>query len=75
MTFASRMTTQGYLVVSINYRLYPTGRFPAMIEDMKCAIRSLRANAAQYNLDSERIAAIGPIFWKHIYPNELIPMQ
>lgn len=57
--FASRMAEQGYLVVSINYRLYPAGRFPNMIEDVKCAIRSLRANAAQYHLDPERIAAIG----------------
>jgi acetyl esterase/lipase len=49
----------GYLVVSLNYRLHPSHRFPAMIEDVKCAIRSLRANAAAYNLDSERIALVG----------------
>jgi acetyl esterase/lipase len=63
---ANRMASQGYLVVSINYRLYPTGRFPAMIEDVKCAIRSLRANAAQYNLDPDRIAAIGPSAGGHL---------
>ena len=43
--FANGMTSQGYLVVSINYHLYPAARFPAMIEDVKCAIRSLRAHA------------------------------
>ena len=53
------MTAQGYLVVSINYRLYPAGKFPAMIQDVKCAIRSLRANASEYNLDPNRIGAIG----------------
>jgi acetyl esterase/lipase len=57
--FARSMTDQGYLVVSINYRLYPTGRYPAMIEDVKCAIRSLRANASEYNLDPDRIGAVG----------------
>jgi acetyl esterase/lipase len=57
--FAQGMTAQGYLVVSINYRLYPAGRYPAMIQDVKCAIRSLRANAGQYNLDPNRIGAIG----------------
>jgi acetyl esterase/lipase len=57
--FARGMTAQGYLVVSINYRLYPAGRYPAMIEDVKCAIRSLRANASDYNLDPNRIGAIG----------------
>jgi acetyl esterase/lipase len=57
--FAGIMTSQGYLVVSINYRLYPPGRFPAMIEDVKCAVRSLRAHASEYHLDPDRIAAVG----------------
>jgi acetyl esterase/lipase len=52
-------TEAGYLVASINYRLYPDYRFPAMIEDVKCAIRSLRAHAAAYNLDPDRISLIG----------------
>lgn len=64
--FADRMKIQGYLVVSINYRLYPVGTFPAMIEDVKCAIRSLRAHAVQYNLDPERIAAVGPSAGGHL---------
>ena len=57
--FASLMTAQGYLVVSVNYRLYPAAQFPAMIQDVKCAVRSLRANAVQYNLDPSRIGAVG----------------
>jgi acetyl esterase/lipase len=60
------MTSQGYLVVSINYRLYPEVRFPAMIEDAKCAIRSLRANAAELNLDPNRIAVIGASAGGHL---------
>jgi acetyl esterase/lipase len=58
-SFAPEMTAQGYLVVSVNYRLYPMGRYPAMIEDVKCAIRFLRAHAGEYNIDSNRIAAVG----------------
>ena len=57
--FASMMTAHGYVVVSINYRLYPAAQFPAMIQDVKCAVRSLRANAAQYHLDPNRIGAVG----------------
>ena len=57
--FARMTTAQGYLVVSVNYRLYPAAQFPAMIQDVKCAVRSLRANAAQYNLDPNRIGAVG----------------
>ena len=57
--FARSMTAQGYLVVSLNYRLYPNGRYPAMIQDVKCAIRALRAHAGEYNLDPNRIGAMG----------------
>ena len=64
--FARGMTSQGYLVVSINYRLYPAGKFPDMIEDVKCAIRSLRAHASEYNLDPNRIAAMGPSAGGHL---------
>jgi len=34
LMFANILTSQGYLVVSVNYRLYPPARFPAMIEDV-----------------------------------------
>jgi acetyl esterase/lipase len=57
--FARMLAAQGYLVVSVNYRLYPEAQFPAMIQDVKCAVRSLRANAAQYNLDPGRVGALG----------------
>src|SRR5688572_2991350 len=56
---AMGMTSQGYMVASLNYRLYPTAKYPAMIQDVKCAIRALRANAREYNLDPNRMAAIG----------------
>jgi acetyl esterase/lipase len=50
---------RGYLVASINYRLYPAYRFPAMIEDVKSAIRYLRAHANTLNIDPGRIGLIG----------------
>jgi acetyl esterase/lipase len=50
---------RGYLFVAINYRLAPKYSFPDPIEDVKCAVRYLRANAAQYNLDPDRIGALG----------------
>lgn len=49
----------GFLVVAVNYRLAPEYQFPAMIEDVKCAVRSLRAHADEYNLDPDRIGAWG----------------
>ena len=64
--FAGPLTSLGYLFVSINYRLYPPSTFPSMIEDVKCAIRSLRAHAGEYNLDTNRIAAMGASAGGHL---------
>src|SRR5512136_566995 len=49
-----------YLVVSVNYRLAAYNvKFPAMIQDVKCAVRYLRSHAGEYNLDPDRIGALG----------------
>ncbi|MHB1558318.1 MAG: alpha/beta hydrolase fold domain-containing protein, partial [Isosphaeraceae bacterium] len=41
---------------TINYRLSDEAIWPAQIHDVKAAIRWIRANAAKYGLDPERIA-------------------
>ena len=51
--------TRGYAVVAVNYRLSWEALFPALIYDIKAAIRWIRANAEQYHFDLERIAAWG----------------
>lgn len=56
----------GILCASIQYRLTPQDRFPAQIEDVKCAVRWLRANADQYRIDPNRIAAIGVSAGAHL---------
>jgi acetyl esterase/lipase len=56
----------GYLVASVNYRMYPSVKFPALIEDPKCGVRFLRAHAAEYNIDPERIAAWGASAGGHL---------
>jgi acetyl esterase/lipase len=43
----------------IELRLSGEASFPAQIEDCKAAVRWLRANAAKYNLDADRIGAWG----------------
>ncbi len=50
---------KGYVVASINYRLSQHAVFPAQIEDCKAAIRWLRANAAKYHIDPERVGVWG----------------
>ncbi|HAE23405.1 MAG TPA: alpha/beta hydrolase [Spirochaetaceae bacterium] len=50
---------KGYALASINYRLSAEAIWPAQINDVKAAIRFLRANAARYGLDPERFATWG----------------
>jgi len=60
------MQEAGYLMVSVDYRLAPRYKFPAMIEDVKCAIRYLRAHAVSYNLDPSKIGVIGASAGGHL---------
>jgi acetyl esterase/lipase len=55
----SELLARGYLVVSVDYRLGPADKYPAQIQDVKCAVRHLRARAALYGLDPDRIGAWG----------------
>lgn len=50
---------QGYAIASINYRLSGEAIFPAQIYDVKAAIRFLRANAKNYQINPAKMAAWG----------------
>lgn len=49
----------GFVAVSANYRLSTQATWPAQREDVGCALRWMRAHAEDYDLDPERIAAVG----------------
>lgn len=51
--------SRGYAVANIDYRLVPGAIYPAQIEDVKAAVRWLRANASRFNLNPWRFAAMG----------------
>lgn len=53
------MTSRGYAVAAINYRLMPDHPFPAEVKDAKCAIRFLRAHAEEYHLRTEKVGIWG----------------
>ena len=59
LLFKEGLVQRGFAMAAINYRLGPKYIFPAQIEDVRCAVRFLRANASKYNLDPEQIGAIG----------------
>ena len=61
-----QMLNEDYLVISLNYRLLPDHPFPAPIDDVMCAIRHLRVEAANYGLDPNRIAVMGASAGGHL---------
>jgi acetyl esterase/lipase len=50
---------RGYAVVSINYRMSAEAIFPALVHDMKAAIRWIRANSSRWGFDPQKIATWG----------------
>lgn len=57
---------QGYVTININYRLLDEAEFPACIEDVKTAVRWLRAHAQEYQVDPNRIGAYGHSAGAHL---------
>ncbi|MCF2446909.1 alpha/beta hydrolase [Dyadobacter sp. CY345] len=57
---------KGFVAININYRLTDEAPFPACIEDVKCAVRWLRAHAKEYNIDPQRIGAFGHSAGAHL---------
>jgi len=56
---AEVFTTLGYAVAGVSVRSSGQAVFPAQLNDIKAAIRWLRANARQYGLDPQRFAIMG----------------
>jgi acetyl esterase/lipase len=57
---------KGIAVASLDFRMSTEARFPAMVHDIKAAIRYLRANAARYAYRGDRIAIGGDSSGGHL---------
>jgi acetyl esterase/lipase len=53
------ITARGYLSVALEYRLSGVAKWPAQLDDIKTAIRWVRANAGSLAIDAQRIATVG----------------
>jgi para-nitrobenzyl esterase len=53
------LAAKGYVVASVEYRLSGEARFPAAIQDIKAAIRWLRAHASRFGIDRQRAVVWG----------------
>jgi acetyl esterase/lipase len=61
INIGTTLASHGYVCMSVNYLLVSekTAAFPQNIQDCKRAVRWLRKNAAQFQLDAAHIGAIG----------------
>lgn len=56
----SRFAEEGVTVATVSHRSTKDGYpFPAFLQDVKCAIRYLRAHAEEYMIDRDKVAAFG----------------
>ena len=56
---ASYLAKHGYAVACITYRFAPTHIFPAQLDDCQAALDWLNEHAAEYHIDTDRIAVWG----------------
>jgi acetyl esterase/lipase len=53
------LAQNGYVAVTVSYRLAPKYQFPAAVQDTKAAVRWVRANAKKFDIDPDRIGVTG----------------
>ncbi|MDP4819375.1 MAG: pectate lyase [Saprospiraceae bacterium] len=56
---AQELAARGYVAVAVEYRLSPEAVFPAGVEDLRESVRWMRAHAAEYGMDPNKIAVLG----------------
>ncbi len=61
-----QLADAGFVVASADYRLTDVATFPAQLLDAKAAVRWVRAHAADYGVDPERIYAWGDSAGGHL---------
>jgi len=60
------LARNGYALFSIEYRLGKPGVYPAAVYDAKAAIQFVRAKAASFDIDPDRIGLIGDSAGSHL---------
>ncbi|HZH98939.1 MAG TPA: alpha/beta hydrolase [Fimbriimonadaceae bacterium] len=65
-SMARYAASKGLVAATVQYRLAPKHKWPAMLDDVQTAVRFLRANSAKYNIDPDRIGAAGASAGGHL---------
>ncbi|RTQ45983.1 alpha/beta hydrolase [Hymenobacter gummosus] len=56
---AQQLAARGYVALTAEYRLSTEAPYPAAVQDLKTAVRWLRAHARSYHIDTTRVASWG----------------
>ncbi len=64
--YAKQLARQGYVAMSINYRMLPVHTIVDCVHDSKAAVRYLRLNAEKYGIDPDRIGVMGDSAGGHL---------
>jgi acetyl esterase/lipase/lysophospholipase L1-like esterase len=56
---AQSLAKEGYAAFTVEYRLSTEALYPVAINDVKTALKWMRANAGKFNIDTGKIAVIG----------------
>jgi len=62
----SHIAAKGYIIASVEIRNTNIAKFPAALEDVKCAIRFMRENADTYGIDPNNVAVWGDSSGGHL---------
>ena len=63
---AGRLAMHGFVAASIEYRTSDEAKFPAAVQDVKAAVRWLRAHAVSHGVNPDTIGAIGGSAGAHL---------
>ena len=63
---AGQLAMEGFVAASIQYRTAKEAKFPAAVQDVKAAVRWMRAHAAEYGVNPDAIGAIGGSAGAHL---------
>ena len=66
LAYLSKLALSGFTVASMEYRTSNEAPFPAQLIDVKSAVRYLKANAARYSIDPDRIGVMGESAGGHL---------
>lgn len=64
--YCMSLAQRGFAVVNFNYRLAPSGKYPAQLEDTNMVVNWVLENADQYKLDTDNIFMVGDSAGAHL---------